>query len=363
MSRPFHIAIDGLNLSHGGGTVVMARLADAFVDAGCTVTVLAARPHVLDTAKRDAIRVAYLPQAQGAFRSLFYRRLYLSKKLRAIDADAVLSFNYRSPVSLPQVTYHINVIPFLSWSERKAAVGALRAVMQARAARDALTGSTVNAFESRHIADLAGQAQSPVLIAYTGIDIPEGAAARPAAGAEKVVCLVTSGAAHKRNDVALRAFRAFREAEPGARLQIFGQTDAIRKGLAPELLADGDLMSSVSFGGYVDRPTLYGALSGAFALLTASELESFYMVALEAMIVGTPVVASDISSVHESCGEAGLFFPVGDWRAAADALSRLRDPGVWAARSRASNDWAKRFDADALARDFVVRVLPLLEGK
>lgn len=363
MTQPFHIAIDALNLSHGGGTVVMARLADALIDAGCRVTVLAARPHLLDTAKRDRIVTEFLPQARGAFRAIAYRRFRLSEKLRAIGADAVVSFNYHSPVDLPQLTYHINVIPFLPWSQRKAAVGTLRAIMQARAARAAISNSTVNAFESVHIAELAGQTKSPPLIAYTGIDIPKGATARHAAGAEKLVCLVTSGAAHKRNDIAFRAFRAFREMEPEARLLVFGHAEAIRNSLPPDLLADETLISSVRFGGYVDRPTLYAALSRSFALLTASELESFYMVALEAMIVGTPVVAADISSVRESCGHAGVFFPVGDWRAAADGLTTLCDPDIWAMRSRDGHDWAQQFDADVLAQDFVRRVLPLLQGK
>lgn len=362
MNRPFHIAIDGLNLSHGGGTVVMGRLADAFADAGCRVTVLAARAGVPGTPSRETVVTECLPQARGAFRSMVYRRFRLGAKLRSVGADAVVSFNYRSPVRFPQLTYHINVIPFLPFSQRKAAVGWGRAVMQARAARDALAQSTVNAFESCHIADLAGPARGPTMIAYTGIDIPAGAAARAVAG-EKVVCLVTSGAAHKRNDIAFRAFRAFREGEPEARLLVFGQEDAIRRSLPADLLGDARLMAAVRFGGYVDRPTLYAALCRSFALLTASELESFYMVALEAMVVGTPVVAADMSSVRESCGPAGLFFPAGDWRAAAEHLAGLSDSVVWAARSRDSHDWARRFDADGLARDFVQRVLPLLRGR
>ena len=178
---------------------------------------------------------------------------------------------------------------------------------------------------------------------------------------ERRICLISSGAAHKRNDVALGAFRQFLGIDPAARLVVFGQETAIRESLPDDLRRDNALMSCVEFRGYVDRETLYAELSTAFALLTASELESFYMVALEAMVVGTPVVATDISSVRESCGEAAQLFPAGDWQAAAAALGTLVDQTEWISRSRAGHAWARRFDADDLARRFVSDFLPILQ--
>ena len=47
---------------------------------------------------------------------------HITRAVQDLDADAVVSFNYHTPVDLPQVTYHINVIPFLPWRQRRAAV-------------------------------------------------------------------------------------------------------------------------------------------------------------------------------------------------------------------------------------------------
>jgi glycosyltransferase involved in cell wall biosynthesis len=56
-----------------------------------------------------------------------------------------------------------------------------------------------------------------------------------------------------------------------------------------------------------------------------SVLESFCRVAAEAMLNGIPVVGSDLAPIRALLGddEAGLLFPVGDSRRAADAIARL----------------------------------------
>jgi glycosyltransferase involved in cell wall biosynthesis len=46
---------------------------------------------------------------------------------------------------------------------------------------------------------------------------------------------------------------------------------------------------------------------------------------LEAMACGTPVVASDTTSIPEVVGDAGLLCPPGDVESFASALRRLRD--------------------------------------
>jgi glycosyltransferase involved in cell wall biosynthesis len=67
----------------------------------------------------------------------------------------------------------------------------------------------------------------------------------------------------------------------------------------------------------------------ARAFLDTSLYEGFGYQVLEAMASGTPVVASDTTSIPELVGGAGLLCPPGDAAAFAGALRRLRDePGL-----------------------------------
>jgi len=359
------VVIDALNLRHGGGTIVMGRVAAALSRQGADVIVLSSQTRVEETASGAGVTVMHVPHGAGALRATLYRVRAFARLLRRFGATGVVSFNYRSPTSLPQVTYHINVIPHLPLAQRVRAVGILRAVLQAMLARAALRKNLANAFESRHLLQLArgsGPPETGDFIAYTGIDVPQGAEPRGEPPASQDVCLITSGAKHKDNDTAFRAFREFSKQRPNSRLHIFGMADDIRAGLSDEIQAYCDGNRAVVFRGYVCREELYETLTKAYALLTASRLESFYMVALEAMIVGCPVVAADISSVRESIGPAGSFFKVGDWQSAARNLETLADDAQWRAASRAGFQWAKEFDADRLADAFAKTTLEFLTG-
>jgi glycosyltransferase involved in cell wall biosynthesis len=68
-------------------------------------------------------------------------------------------------------------------------------------------------------------------------------------------------------------------------------------------------------------------------------------VPIEAMAVGAPVIAADVPTWRESCGEAAVFYPIGDHRCLADLMRELMDPKIrQAARERgyrhlAGLDW------------------------
>jgi glycosyltransferase involved in cell wall biosynthesis len=75
-----------------------------------------------------------------------------------------------------------------------------------------------------------------------------------------------------------------------------------------------------------DLPALYG---GATAFAFVSEYEGFGLPALEAMACGTPVIASNVSSLPEVVGDAGLLVDPHDTSAIATALGQLlSDPAL-----------------------------------
>jgi glycosyltransferase involved in cell wall biosynthesis len=90
-------------------------------------------------------------------------------------------------------------------------------------------------------------------------------------------------------------------------------------------------------------------LAGATALVTASKAEGFGIPLVEAMRLGTPVVASDIPIFREIGGDAALYFPADDPGALAQAIGALERPGEWERRSAASVDAAARFTWSASA--------------
>lgn len=92
---------------------------------------------------------------------------------------------------------------------------------------------------------------------------------------------------------------------------------------------------NVKMLGYIDERDRGALLSQALALVFPSFYEGFGFPVVEAMICGTPVIASNSSSLPELVGEAGL----------------LVDPGDTAAISAAM----QRYSSDANLRDSMIR--------
>jgi glycosyltransferase involved in cell wall biosynthesis len=90
--------------------------------------------------------------------------------------------------------------------------------------------------------------------------------------------------------------------------------------------AAGDL--DVTFHGPRPRAEIAETLAVAHALVVPSLREGLGMVALEALAVGRPVIASGTGGLVETVvdGDDGILVPPGDHRALADALRRLPLP-------------------------------------
>lgn len=334
----------------------MARLARAFKTAGYEVTVLTSRQLPNVELETYGIRNLICNKARGVLRSLLFRRFYLNRLVQRLGGDALLSFNYYSRVSIFQATYHINVIPFLSFSQRLSAVGFLRAVAQNRLALSALRNSTLNIFESDHILALAFKKEQKIrnpAVAYIGVELSSPYGRLDRCRDDGAFVTVTSGAKHKRNDITVEFFRRLIARDSSARLDIVGDRDAILAGLSNKDRSFVEKCQSVRFTGYIGRDELFALLSSARALVTFSELESFFMVGVEAMAAGCPVIGADNSSIRESLGSVGLLVPPGDIESAVDQaiyLSSMSD------QNRLEIDckmWAYRFDASRCAKDFV----------
>jgi alpha-1,3-rhamnosyl/mannosyltransferase len=93
-----------------------------------------------------------------------------------------------------------------------------------------------------------------------------------------------------------------------------------------------------------------GLIAMADAVVFPSQFEGFGAPVLEAMTIGTPVVASDSTALPEVIGEAGIVLPLveGEWASALDVVRARRAELIAAGKTRAAH-----FTARASAEDLI----------
>jgi glycosyltransferase involved in cell wall biosynthesis len=156
---------------------------------------------------------------------------------------------------------------------------------------------------------------------------------------------------HKNLDGLLRAFDSFRRRAPGDyHLAIIGRPYSSYH--QPEAWAQslglGARTHFIDYAPDADLPLLYHA---ADALMLLSQYEGFGLPVLEAMACGTPVVVSNVTSLPEIVGDAGLTVPPDEAELAAEALLQVV-PGAKEREQRIALgiERARRFTWERCAR-------------
>jgi glycosyltransferase involved in cell wall biosynthesis len=109
---------------------------------------------------------------------------------------------------------------------------------------------------------------------------------------------------------------------------------------------------SVRFVGFVPEPEIPLWYNAADLFVYPSEYEGFGLPALEALACGTPVVASNRSSLPEVVGEAGVLVDPTDTGAMADAMQRvLEDERLQSRLSAAGPEQARPFTWRRMAEE------------
>lgn len=155
----------------------------------------------------------------------------------------------------------------------------------------------------------------------------------------------------KRIDQAVRAFRHVVDAQPTARLHVYGFSyhDDYERSVR-ELVSSLDLDKHVLFEGFAPmRPGATPYDRACVSWLTSAS-EGFPLSLLESMSHGVPVVSFDIpygpSAVIED-GRNGFLVPARDVEAlAARTVALMRDPGLRASLSRTARETVSRFGTD-----------------
>jgi len=132
--------------------------------------------------------------------------------------------------------------------------------------------------------------------------------------------------------VAVEAFQRIHRRFPRARLTIAG--DGPERGALHEQVSRLGLERAVRFTGWIRPERVPAVIGEASIVLVPSREESFGLVALEAGLMGRPVVASRVGGLPEVVShlETGLTVPADDADAMAEAAIRLLDDPQLAGR-------------------------------
>jgi len=222
------------------------------------------------------------------------------------------------------------------------------------------------------VASLGGKAVAPALIP---LGVETGRRAAPAA-------VDAFARQHRRGDGPLILFAGRLSAEKGTRDLI----DAMPEILAslPDAVAvvagagserptleqrteELGLADNVRFVGWLDRTALAAALAAADMLVVPSHREGQGLVALEAMVAGTPVIAARVGGLPEAVkdGETGLLIPPASPPALAEAVVRLaRDTNLSERLTQAaSNRVREAYSNTAAAEAFAALYASALEAR
>ena len=173
---------------------------------------------------------------------------------------------------------------------------------------------------SRYLAGIAaGWAIDPARIEVLLNPAPPPAEVPAADGADGAFVFVGRLTAQKALPLALDALVEV----PSARLVIVG--DGPERAALERRVAELGLEERVTFDGALPRDEVLRRVAGARAALLPSAWENLPHAAVEALAVGTPVVATAVGGVPEVVhdDENGVLVPPGDPRALADALRRV----------------------------------------
>ncbi|MCB2115506.1 MAG: glycosyltransferase family 4 protein [Rhodobacteraceae bacterium] len=225
---------------------------------------------------------------------------------------------------------------------------------------------TVSEASAKDIAEMLGVPRGRIDVTTEGADATfrplkdparlAAARARHGIGAgDKILTYVGGFNRHKNVLRLIEAMPAILAAVPEARLAIVGRTtgdrfwdniDELKAGASRDARAS----DRITFTGEISDADMAELLAASEALVFPSLYEGFGLPAVEAMYCGTPVLASDRSSLPEVVGDAGLLFdPTLSEALAAAAIRLLTEPGLRADLAERALSRAREFTWQASA--------------
>ncbi|WP_034412097.1 glycosyltransferase family 4 protein [Derxia gummosa] len=321
---------------------------------------------------RDSHR-ARLPHFDTLYnsRALFLRAHRVFNQTRRIsevrlpETPAVMHWTYPIPLRVPGAlnlyTLHDLIplrLPYTTLDNKRRYLRLLRRLVEAG---DKLV--TVSECSRRDIIDILGVPESSVINTYQAVDMPPRLRDKPDEQVRKELrglfnleakgYFLFFGAIEPKKNVA-RLVEAYLASGVRTPLIVVGnlawKSDDEMRLLKAHLAAsegheDGARIRHID---YVPFSVLVSLIRGAKATLFPSLYEGFGLPVLESMLLGTPVMSSNTSSLPEVAGEAALLVDPYDSQAITQGIERLDGDSALRRRlSLAGKARAARFDGDA----------------
>lgn len=184
--------------------------------------------------------------------------------------------------------------------------------------------------------------ETTLKVIYNGVldkivgDFPE---RRPPSGNEFELSIVGTVFPGKGQEDAIQAVDNLAKRGITAVLHVVGTGTRDYREYLQALARRKGIEQSIRFEGYSTEPLKFFANSDV--ALVCSRFEAFGRVAVEAMAMGTPVVAAEAGGITEVIkdGETGLLYPPGDSGALADRIALLlASPDLWKHLSKKGRD-------------------------
>ncbi|HYZ97792.1 MAG TPA: glycosyltransferase family 1 protein [Acidimicrobiales bacterium] len=155
---------------------------------------------------------------------------------------------------------------------------------------------------------------------------------------------------HKNHELLVRAFAGVAAREHDVMLVLIGGAAQCEDRIRAQIAGTG-LRGRVRRTGRIPREDMLAIMRGAVALTFPSRYEGFGLPALEAMSLGTPVLAGDAAALPETVGDAGRLLDPDDAEAWSEAmLQLLRDGDERERLGAAGRARARSFSWESTAR-------------
>lgn len=168
------------------------------------------------------------------------------------------------------------------------------------------------------------EVRCPVVTIPNGIDVRRYAEAQPAdrrtlgCTANDFLLVMVAGFRYQKDqDTVIRSLRFL---PTDVHLCLVGGGE--RQKACEQLAAELHFENRVTFAGI--RTDVPAVLKAADGVVMSSHYEGFGLAAVEGMAAGRPVIASDVEGLGDIVRNYGMLFPVGDERALADAVLKLK---------------------------------------
>lgn len=345
MPVPLRVALDATSLYEpltGVGRFVLAVLDGAarrpHLDVSAYAITLRGRGRLADLVP-DGVRVwqSSLPMAAAPLR-LAWRHLDRPSIDRWIGpADIVHGTNFVVPPTAAAAVVTIHDLTYLRFPEMCTASTRQNPDLVARALARGAVVHTVSDFVRGEVLEHYGLAEDRVVTVPNGVTAaPAGdvQAGRACAGGDRY--FVSVGTVEPRKDLPglVAAFDLVAATDADLRLVISGP-DGWGADALTDAIARSPHRVRITRTGWVDEVTRADLLAGALGLVLPSRYEGFGLPALEAMAVGTPVVATSVGAIPEVVSDAALLVSGSDVEQLADALASVSTSAEVQARLRA----------------------------